>query len=408
MLPSAAASAGLPPPAVTGMRFALEPGSGPTAVPVRSAILGAALAITVVIATLTFGASLDTLVSHPALYGWNWNYELRGSGGVGDIPLHRANVLLGRDRSVAAWSGAYFGNLQIDGQSVPVLGQTPRAALGPPVLTGHGLESPKEIVLGETTLAQLDKRIGDTVDVRYGSDPPTRLVVVGTATMPTIGLSGVDVNHLSMGTGALLSWRLIPAVVWNSFANSPPGPNAIFVKFKAGTNPQAAVHALRRVAAPLNLKTNFGVSVVSVQRPAEIVNYRSMGTTPAVLGLALAAGAVFGLGLTLVASVRRRHRDLALLKTIGFTKRQLGAVVAWQATMAVATGSVIGVPVGIVLGRLLWKVFAQEIDAIPAPNVPVVSVVLIALGALVVANIVAAIPGRIAARTPTAVLLRAE
>jgi hypothetical protein len=33
---------------------------------------------------------------------------------------------------------------------------------------------------------------------------------------------------------------------------------------------------------------------------------------------------------------------------------------------------------------------------------------LIAAGALVLANVVAAIPGRIAAQTPTAVLLRAE
>ena len=43
-------------------------------------------------------------------------------------------------------------------------------------------------------------------------------------------------------------------------------------------------------------------------RPAEIANYRSMGTTPAILGVTLAAGAVVALGLTLVASVRRRRR----------------------------------------------------------------------------------------------------
>jgi len=31
--------------------------------------------------TFTFGASLNNLVSHPALYGWNWDYELSGQGG---------------------------------------------------------------------------------------------------------------------------------------------------------------------------------------------------------------------------------------------------------------------------------------------------------------------------------------
>jgi ABC-type lipoprotein release transport system permease subunit len=148
--------------------------------------------------------------------------------------------------------------------------------------------------------------------------------------------------------------------------------------------------------------------VVSVQRPAEIVNYRTMGSTPAILGAGLAAGAVAALSLTLIASVRRRRRELALMKTLGFTRRQLAAAVAWQSTVAVLTGTVVGVPVGIIVGRTLWQVFAHEIDVIPTPTVPAVTVALIALGALVLANVVAALPGRIAARTPTAVLLRTE
>jgi hypothetical protein len=60
-----AASSGLPAPTVAGIGFVLEPGAARSAVPVRSAILGAALALIVVIGTVTFGASLDTLVSPP-------------------------------------------------------------------------------------------------------------------------------------------------------------------------------------------------------------------------------------------------------------------------------------------------------------------------------------------------------
>ena len=148
--------------------------------------------------------------------------------------------------------------------------------------------------------------------------------------------------------------------------------------------------------------------VVGVLRPAEIANYRSIGTLPGLLGGALAAGAVIALGLTLVASVRRRRRELALLKTLGFTQFQLAAAVAWQATVAVAVGVVVGVPLGIVVGRTLWNLFARDIHAVPLPSVPILSIVLIALAALVLANVVAAIPGRIAARTPTALVLRAE
>ena len=74
---------GLPAPAATGLRFALQPGSDIDAVPMRSAIVGAALAVIVLIATVTFGASLDHLVSTPRLYGWNWNYALSGGDGRG-------------------------------------------------------------------------------------------------------------------------------------------------------------------------------------------------------------------------------------------------------------------------------------------------------------------------------------
>jgi ABC-type lipoprotein release transport system permease subunit len=150
------------------------------------------------------------------------------------------------------------------------------------------------------------------------------------------------------------------------------------------------------------------MSVLSVQRPAEIVNYRTMGSTPALLGIGLAAGAVVALGLTLIASVRRRRRDFAVLRTLGFTGRQLGSAVAWQSSVAVAIGTIIRVPLGIIVGRSLWDLFAHEINAIPVPTVPVALVVLIVVGGVVLANIVAAVPGRIAARTPAALLLRAE
>ena len=64
-----ASSSGLPVAAVTGIRFALEPDAEASATPVRSAILGATLAMVVVIATFIFASSIDALVSHPALYG---------------------------------------------------------------------------------------------------------------------------------------------------------------------------------------------------------------------------------------------------------------------------------------------------------------------------------------------------
>jgi hypothetical protein len=406
ILARSASAQGMSPAAVTGIRFALEPGASRNAVPVRSAIVGTALAIVVVTGTITFGASLTHLVSHPSLYGWNWSYELSAGQGNGDIPQQQVTRLLDHDHDVAAWTGVYFAALQLDHVPVPVIGASPKAAVAPPILAGHGVDARDQVVLGKITLAQLHKHIGDTILVTGGSGKPTRLRIVGTATMPTIGVVGD--SHPTMGTGALLSYKLIPPRARNPYSDPITGPNSILVRLRTGVNRAAAIRSLHTIATATSTNANFGVAVVDVQHPAEIVNYRSMGSTPVLLGAALAGGAMAALGLILIASVRRRRHDLALLKTIGFTRRQLSATIAWQATVAVGVGTIIGIPVGIIIGRALWNVFARAIDVVPQPTVSVLAIAIIGFGALVLANVVAAIPARQAALTGTAVLLRTE
>jgi ABC-type lipoprotein release transport system permease subunit len=398
-----AANASMPVSAVTGIRLALEPGTGRNTVPVRSAILGTAFALMIVTSTITFGASLHTLVARPALYGWNWTYEMNGGGGLGDIPAAGAAKLLDHDQYVSQWSGVYFGLLKIDGQNVTVMGASPHAEVSPPILSGHGFDAVNQIVLGTATLNELHRKVGDSVEVT-SSNATTKLRIVGTSTLPTIGVGGT--NHLEMGTGAILSYRLIPLSQRNLF-DVLSGPNAILVRVKPGANHRAAFRSLSVILVKLGGNNN-GAQTQAVQRPAQIINYGSLGSTPVVLGSALAVGAVVAMGLTLITSVRRRRRDLALLKILGFTRRQVAAAIAWQSSVATAIGTVIGVPFGVVLGRFLWDLFAHEIYAVPSPTVPLLSVGLIVLSALVLANIVAAVPGRVAARTPTALLLRAE
>jgi hypothetical protein len=233
-----------------------------------------------------------------------------------------------------------------------------------------------------------------------------RLTIVGTATMPTVGVGhGL---HLSMGTGAVLDYHLIPAANLNIQQEKFSGPNVIFVRFRASANPATVLRSLEEVENRLNVATDGAVLLAGPQHPGQIVDYKAMGRIPAALAAALGFGAVSALGLTLAASVRRRRRDLALLKALGFTRRQLAVAVSWQASVSVAIGTVVGIPVGLVLGRWLWTLFAQELYAVPRPSVPALSIVAVGLGALVVANLVALIPARRAARVPTALVLRAE
>ena len=414
------AKSGLPLSVVSGAQFALERGRGRTAAPTRLALLGGVIAMVVVVATLTFGSSLQTLVSQPRLFGWNWDYAVQSSDGYGPVP-NRAVATISGDRTVLAWSGVWFATVQLDGVEVPVLLASPNAAVSPPVIQGHGLRASNQIVLGAVTLAQLHKRIGDIVEMGYTSNlplHPIRLVIVGVATMPAIGIA--EGLHTSMATGAivpadngLLTEKLGPEAYPGC-----NGPNMVFLRVRAGSAYLGGLEAAQRLAAAANaiLATEPGgsncggneASVLSVQRPAQIVNYRTMGTTPVLLAGGLALGAVVALGLALLASVRRRRRDFALLKTFGFTPRQTAATVAWQASIAAIVAIAVGLPVGIALGRWLWTLFAEEVGAVPAPTVPVSWVVVAGVTAIILVNVVAAFPGRSAARTPTALVLRDE
>ena len=412
---------GFPLAPTMGAHFALESPRGRGEVPVRSILVGAVLAVTLMTTTLTFSSGLHTLVSRPALYGWNWNYMFNPSN---NMPLSAMREL-NHDPDVAQWSGANYDVITLDGQSVPMLFTPPYAKVGPPILSGHGLRNTRQIVLGNQTLALLHKKVGDTVTMSYGSPssapiyvPPTTMKIVGTATFPAIGYASAVAQHTSMGTGALLPYGFEPRSFDQAIQSKDPnlnGPELVFVRLRAGVSASAGKRNLERIAHDANVVFNkdpqaFGnvVTVLGVQRPAQIVDYRSIGATPVLLATGLAAGAVIALALTLAASVRRRRRDLAIMKTLGFTRRMLAAAVAWQATVDGVIGAVIGIPLGILLGRELWTLFARDINAVPEPTVPATAIVLVGFGTLVVAIIAATWPGRNAAATPPGLVLRSE
>jgi ABC-type antimicrobial peptide transport system permease subunit len=110
----------------------------------------------------------------------------------------------------------------------------------------------------------------------------------------------------------------------------------------------------------------------------------------------------------LTVSVIRRRRKTGLLKALGFVRRQVASAVFWQTTTVALAGIVIGVPAGIVAGRLIWQAFAANLGVVPVPVVSAPTFVVAALGALVLANVLAAGPALLAARTRPATLLRTE
>jgi ABC-type lipoprotein release transport system permease subunit len=125
-----------------------------------------------------------------------------------------------------------------------------------------------------------------------------------------------------------------------------------------------------------------------------------------VLGVLLAVLALVAVAHAVVTAVRRRTSELAVLKVLGFTRGEIRATVAWQATIIGAVGLVLGIPTGIVLGRWVWNLVADGLGVLPAVANPVLAMLVLVPVALLVVNLVAFLPARTASRTRPAVALR--
>jgi ABC-type antimicrobial peptide transport system permease subunit len=110
----------------------------------------------------------------------------------------------------------------------------------------------------------------------------------------------------------------------------------------------------------------------------------------------------------LLVSVARRRRETGLLKSLGFVRHQVAAAVRWQASTVALAGIVVGAPIGIAAGRVLWRVFATNFGVVPVPVVPLLTLTALAAGVLAAANVLAAVPALTAARSRPGQLPRAE
>jgi hypothetical protein len=153
---------------------------------------------------------------------------------------------------------------------------------------------------------------------------------------------------------------------------------------------------------------DFAIAHPQPVRPAEIVDAGSMRRVPLIVGGLLAVAAALGLVSAVIVSVRARRRELGTLRALGLTGRQLRTSVRVQALATMLLALVVGVPLGIVAGRLAWRAFATRLGVVTDPTTPWTWIVATVVGGLVVAVVAAAAPGREAARTSAATILRSE
>jgi putative ABC transport system permease protein len=360
-----------------GLSFAVSSGHGRTSVPVRTTMIAATLGVLGVVAVTTFGASLQRLEREPARYGWTADFAV-----VDFKPAHQKQLVA--DDRVADVAVVHDLTIRADDQHIDVVTVTnAKGRLPFTVIDGRRPTAAWQIALGTRTARRLDATVGDTVMLSTRSGPHAARVV-GLIVSP-------DITDNGLGTASLVT----PATL-ATIGDATPFATGL-VRARPGTdvdklfNQLAAGSELQRAAAPLDVR-----------------NLIDLGGLPRLLAsfLALVAAGVLAHGLVL--TTRRRSRDLAVLRAIGFTPWQVAAALLTAACTAAVVGLVVGVPLGLAVGRVIWFEVADGIGVAGDIAVPIGLLLLLVPAVVAGAVAVALHPARQAARQSPAVGLREE
>jgi hypothetical protein len=392
--------------AVVGVRFGLEPGVGRTSVPVRTTLLAAATAVALVTAVLVFSGSLDHLLATPRLYGASWDGQieldnLNSPAGFNDLDQSQLEQIQRQFVDVADRSGSVSASALVDvGEvrsghvAIPAIGYVERmGSVVPTIDQGRAPSAPDEVALGAITMARLHTHIGDTIELaakEVGANHP--VTVVGRAVLPGLApYPGSD--KAGLGVGAVFT-----QAGWARYS-------ADFQKidYMLKWAPHASVATLSRAFAQ-KMPSQLPLTVTPADHPAGVVSLQRLRSTPTILASLVAVLLAAAVANALVVAVRRRRRDLAVLRTLGFTRAQVVRTVLWQATTVGVVAVIVGIPLGVVIGRWTWNGLAVRLGTVPVPTASVPELLVLAVAVLVLANLVGLVPGLRAARHPGQVL----
>ena len=400
----AAAVAGLPATALIGIRRALERGQGGQ--PVGTALLGTVMAVAALCATAVFGGSLTHLISSPALYGAPFQAYFAPNGEPGAQTVVTGPLLdsLRKDRAISQITLAALGEINVNGSHVRAVAMTP--VRGPALLSavdGRLPHGDRDIMLGVATMRATGARLGGTVRVTL-SDPAgapheARFHVIGRASL-NAGTGGLG-NGAVMTTSAFISAQCPPGRGQSTCQRAARHSMAAVVLVRAAPGPAGSAALARHIRQYRSL-------TYRPAKPTVLVNFGESVNFLLLFGIMLSLFGAATMVHLLLVSVARRRRETGLLKALGFVRRQVAAAVCWQATTVALAGIVVGAPVGIAAGKVLWRVFATNFGVVPVPVIQPLLLTALVTGVLAAANVLAAVPALLAARSHPGQLLRAE
>ncbi len=397
------AAIGAPPSTLIGVRNALQRRGPGANVPVGTAYLGTVLAVVVLCGTAVFGASLSHLTATPSLYGDAYQLSFDVIPGLPDPGLLKS---IERNGNISGITRVVATQVSIDHTTVGTLAV--EALRGPLLFSTAGGKLPSgegQIGLGAATMRQVDAHVGSLV--RVGVTTPSG----GKRTVPFRVVANIPIpvmdGFAGLGNGAVIPLSGYEAAVCPSAVGQvtckqsveESSIGSILAKGVSGPRGQAAVAHF--------LDSDQSVAVLPVA-PTSLVNFGEAVDFPLIFGGIVAVFGAATLGHLLVVSVSRRRRETGLLKVLGFVNSQVIWVVSWQATTLALVGILIGVPIGLIAGRVTWDLFANNLGVVTVSVVPVWLIGALAVVVIVVANLLAIGPALTATRSEPRLLIEAS
>jgi hypothetical protein len=234
-------------------------------------------------------------------------------------------------------------------------------------------------------MERLGVSVGGTVRTSAGD----ALTVVGRAVIPML-------DNAEPGQGAVLTDEGLRA------HQDTGGGRYLLLTYEDGVD----VPALEQ-----RLSDEYGVTFTkyaSPQAPGRVLQLAAMTGWLVALGVFLAGLGVLGLVHFLAVSVRRRRLDFAVLRSLGFVRRDVGLSVSCQAVTVAVLGVAAGIPLGIVIGRWAWLAAIRSAGMLDAPTIDVRWLLVVGIVAVSGGALIGAVPGWFAGRRRPAEGLRSE
>jgi hypothetical protein len=370
------------PAMAVGIGMAARRGRGATEVAVRTALAGVLLGAVGLGATVVFSSSLQRLLDTPSRYGWTWDVAASA----------KARPVAARQDTVAVAEATVNQTVQVGAQSLYAFAIHPvKGSIDPPIIEGRAPAASDEAALG----AALRRRIGGTKTVRISAgERRASFRVVGTAISPSLD------DPVPLDSGVMLTRAGLGRLGLDTVENDSSGYNQTLIIFKPGVDPAKASQSIdieeendRRVTYPV--------------APAAVSNLDQVRGLPRLLAIFLGGLAILAVGHALIQTVQRRRVELGVLRAIGFTRRQVAGTIGWQAAALALVGGVVGLPLGVALGRWVWTSVAHGLGIAPQPEVAL-PLLLVVPAAVAVAALVGSALGSLASRSPASVALRTE